>query len=424
MRPAARTRTSTMRPPRAARRLQAAWALPSFRPNDTHPMSTATLFLQPAAAPHAAVAPIVGNRVELQLMTTLQCNLKCSYCSITQGDVRGSQGRVSYSFEQLDAFIDRQLSGKDVYVTFYGGEPTLNRPFIEELMRRRPQYRYQLQTNGTLLDDLAPQVLRRLSNVLVSIDGGPAVTDSYRGKGIYRRILANIEQVRAQLGGTLTARVTWSDADIGFEELDALTRTFDYVYFQFVAGDAYDAESMRKRKAVLDRLVQRFFADTVAVYPFIPLMGTVRNKLFPARAHEQCHGRAQCRVSTHILNVMPDGRIYPCPDLMHLPETQTGDVKANWLRPSPLQQHPAMPCGGCEAQAWCRGNCMKNLHLGYVAGDEAWRTKVTDPICELVRHLGRAIDRHDAAGWCARLPPAQRDRLLQAEVYDYVEIMP
>ncbi|MBZ8139249.1 radical SAM protein [Rubrivivax gelatinosus] len=389
-------------------------------------MSEQTIVLHPRAGTLAAdsLPAIVGHRVELQLLTTLRCNLKCSYCSIAEGDVRESQGHVNYTPDQLDAFIAEQLAGKEVYVTFYGGEPTLNRPFIEAVMQRHPLFRFQLQTNGTLLDDLSHHVLQRLSNVLVSIDGGPEVTDGYRGKGIYKQILRNIGLVRDSLGGTLTARVTWSDEKIGFDELDALTRSFDYVYFQFVAGDAYSAESVERRKAVLTQLVERFFADTDRVYPFIPLMGAVRNKLFPSRAVEQCGGGTACRVSTHILNVMPDGRIFACPDLMHLPEMQTGDIVGNWLRRSPLQPDPKMPCNACEAQAWCRGNCMKNLYLGYVREDGDWRAKVTDPICELVRHLGREIDRHDAAAWFEQLPLPQRRVLLDCEVYQYVEVMP
>jgi radical SAM protein with 4Fe4S-binding SPASM domain len=380
------------------------------------------LHRRPAAAD--GTSAIVGHRVELQLLTTLKCNLECSYCSIAEGEVRDSMGHVSYDLDELDAFVHEQLADKEVYVTFYGGEPTLNRPFIDEVMRRHPQFRYQLQTNGTLLDHLPDAVLQRLSNVLVSIDGGPEVTDGYRGKGIYRRIQRNIALVRERLGGTLTARVTWSDAGIRFEELDDLTRSFDYVYFQFVAGDAYGAASMTQRKAVLTRLVERFFRDSDSLYPFIPLMGVVRNKIFPSRAAEQCHGLTQCRVSTHLINVMPDGRIFACPDLMHRPEMQIGDIRANWLRRSPLQPHPAMPCSRCEAQAWCRGNCMKNLHLGYVLGDQQWRERVTDPVCELVRHLGREIDRHDLAGWYSRLPLPLRRRLTDCEIYEYVEIMP
>jgi uncharacterized protein len=377
-----------------------------------------------SAAPAQPGAAITGNRVELQLLTTLRCNLKCTYCSIAEGEVLGSQGNVSYTPEALDTFIRTHLAGLETYVTFYGGEPTLNRPFMQQIMERYPLFRYQLQTNGTLLDDLPDSVLSRLSNILVSIDGGEQTTDGYRGRGIYRQVLKNLTKVRDRIGGTVTARVTWSNDDISFDEIDELTRTFDYVYFQFVAGEAYTPAGMERRRAVLKQLIERFFASTDTLYPLVPLMGMVRNKVLPTRATELYAGKTQCRVSTHIINVMPDGKIYPCPDMMHLPEMLQGDVSANWLKPSPLQPSAEMPCGQCEAYAWCRGNCMKNLYLAYVKKDEKYRTLVTDPICELVRFMGQEIDRHDPAAWFARLPLPLRRQLTDCEVYDYVEIMP
>ncbi|MBI1890985.1 MAG: radical SAM protein [Burkholderiales bacterium] len=372
----------------------------------------------------ATVAPIVGSRVELQLLTTLRCNLKCTYCSIAEGDVRDSQGDVTYSFDELERFVDTHLKGYDVYVTFYGGEPTLNLDFMTAVMQRFPLFRYQLQTNGTLLDDVPEAILARLSNILVSIDGGERITDGYRGRGIYRQVLKNVDKIRDKLAGTLTARVTWSDAGTTFEELDALAGSFDYVYFQFVAGKAYEPESMAVRREVLRRLIERFFAGDAALYPVIPLMGVVRNKLFPERAKELYAGMTQCRVSTHILNVMPDGKIYPCPDMMHLPEMLQGDLRENWLSRSPLQPHPAMPCESCEAFDFCRRNCMKNLYLAYVKGQEEYRINVTDPICDLIRFIGQEVDRYDLNGWYGALAlPAQKE-LRDAEVYEYVEIMP
>ena len=367
---------------------------------------------------------VLGERVELQLLTTLRCNLKCSYCSLGVGDVLGSQQKVTYSLDALDTFIATHLSGLETYVTFYGGEPTLNLDLMMAVMQRHPGYRFQLQTNGTLLDRLPDWVLAGLSNILVSIDGGEKVTDGYRGRGIYRRVLKNIAAVRGRVGGTLTARVTWSDADTSFEELDRLTQHFDYVYFQFVAQDgAYAPEAVAKKRAVMTQLVQKFFAGET-LYPFIPIMGTVRNKVLPSCAQERYSGLTQCRASTHILNVMPDGKIYPCPDLMYLPEMLQGDVVGNWLKRSPLQPHPDMPCERCAAFAYCRGNCMKNLHLAYVKGDAAYRENVVEPICELVKFLGEEVDRHDPHAWYARMPMSVRDRVADCAVYEYVEVMP
>ena len=375
-----------------------------------------------AAAERAGVIP--GSRVELQLLTTLKCNLKCSYCSLGVGEVLGSQLQVGYDLDQLERFVATQLPAKEIYVTFYGGEPTLNGDFITAVMQRLPLFRYQLQTNGTLLDKLPGAVLERLSNILVSIDGGERITDGYRGRGIYRRVLKNIRKVRERVGGSVTARVTWSDADTSFAELDELTENFDYVYFQFVADEKYADDSQAKRQAVLAQLIDRFFASSDAIYPFIPLMGIVRNKILPSRATELYGGMTQCRASSHLLNVMPDGKIFPCPDMMYLPDMQQGDVAGNWLKPSALLPHPDMPCDDCEALPWCRRNCMKNLYLGYVKKDEQYRRNVVEPICELIRFMGREIDRHAPHQWFARLSLPLRRQLTDCEVYEYVEVMP
>ena len=80
--------------------------------------------------------------------------------------------------------------------------------------------------------------------------------------------------------------------------------------------------------------------------------------------------------------------------------------------------HP-LPEGYKHAQPY-----LKNLWLGYVKKDERYRLGVTDPVCELVRFLGREIDRHDPQAWFAKLPLPLRRRLTDCEVYEYVEVMP
>lgn len=382
------------------------------------------IHISPAPLPVSETDTIVGGRVELQLLTTLKCNLKCTYCSLGVGEVLGSQVELRYDIDQLAAFVERHLRGKEVYVTFYGGEPMLNRTMMEAVMRRFPLFRFQLQTNGTLLDSLPDWVLHKLSNILVSIDGGERTTDGYRGRGVWRQVIRNVTHVRDRVGGTVTARVTWGNPDTSFEELDDLAEAFDYLYWQFVADEHYFDDSCDKRKAVLSQLIDKFFCRTDKLYPLIPLMGMVRNKVLPTRARELYAGRTQCRVSTHLLNVMPDGKIFPCPDMMYLPAMQMGEIQGNWLKASPLQPHPDMPCESCEAYAWCRGNCMKNLHLAYVRKDERYRANVVEPICDLLRFMGREIDRHDPLAWFAQAALPVRKRVTDAEVYEYVEIMP
>ena len=372
-------------------------------------------------------APLIPghNKVELQLFTTLNCNLKCSYCSAAVGDVLHSQGHVDYSLDELDHFIETHLKDYQVYVTFYGGEPVMNREFMQEVMRRHPQFRYQLQTNGTLIDNLPESVLNKLANVLISVDGGEHITDHFRGRGVYRQVVKNLGKVRESLGGSATARMTWSSPDTTFEEIDSLLGQFDYLYWQFMQAEGgYDADGMDKKKTVLRQLVARFFERHDTLYPVIPLMGIVRNKVRPDILEREHGGYSQCRVSTHIINVLPDGRIFPCPDMAWAPELQQGDLRDNWLTQSPLQPRPGFPCDDCSAFGFCRYNCMKNLYRGYVHGDNDYRVKVVEPICELVRFLGEEIDRYDPAGWYAQASASVRQQIESCPVYEFVEIMP
>ncbi|MCL4744037.1 MAG: radical SAM protein [Burkholderiaceae bacterium] len=366
----------------------------------------------------------VCRRVELQLLTTLQCNLNCSYCSLGVGKVLRSQKSASYTIDQLETFVRTHLADREIYITLYGGEPALNIKLALGLVERFPLARFNMQTNGTLLHRVPDAVLARLSNVMISVDGGQRVTDGFRGKGVYRKVLDNLEKIRGRTDASFCARMTWWSGETSADEIDELARTFDYVYFQFAQDEgAHTPESVAAKKAVLGDLVARFFAAP-ELYPIVPIMGTVRNKLLPARVEQLSNGLSQCRASTNLINVMPDGRVFPCPDMMYEPELQQGDVVANWLRRSTLQPHPDMPCTQCRAQPYCRGNCMKNLYLAYVRKDARWRESVTEPVCELIRHLGDEVERHDPRGWYAGAPVRVRRRLADAEIYEFCEVMP
>jgi hypothetical protein len=61
----------------------------------------------------------------------------------------------------------------------------------------------------------------------------------------------------------------------------------------------------------------------------------------------------------------------------------------------------------------------RELTLALGGGDD-----VVEPICELIRFMGHEIDRHDPHRWFAQLAIPVRNRLIDAEVYEYVEIMP
>jgi len=66
-----------------------------------------------------------------------------------------------------------------------------------------------MQTNGLLLDKLEPKYLNRFHTLLVSIDGEEALTDHYRGKGTFRKVIDNLKLIKQNgFSGDLIARMT------------------------------------------------------------------------------------------------------------------------------------------------------------------------------------------------------------------------
>ena len=93
----------------------------------------------------------------------------------------------------LDRFCRKD---PDCVLTFYGGEPLLCADKIKQIMDTVKPKHFMIQTNGLLLDKLEPKYLNRFHTILVSIDGEEALTDYYRGKGTFRKVMDNLKQLK------------------------------------------------------------------------------------------------------------------------------------------------------------------------------------------------------------------------------------
>ena len=164
--------------------------------------------------------------------TTGRCNLGCSYCggSIPEA-VMPSEVRYD-----VDALVRLVRQDPDAVLAFYGGEPLLRMPLIEEMMTRVPARRFVLQTNGLLLRLVPDACLQRFDAILVSLDGRPETTDANRGAGVHRQVMENVQAVRPRFGGDLIARMTASQqTDIHDDVLHLLGQGFDHVHWQINA---------------------------------------------------------------------------------------------------------------------------------------------------------------------------------------------
>lgn len=146
------------------------------------------------------------------LSPSWRCNLSCKGC-YTLGYARTSQG---LSRELVERILGECEEMGIFFVTILGGEP-LMWPHLVEVIGSHPNMFFQVYTNGTLLTPELAQELARLGNaaLVFSIEGGEEETDSWRGKGVYRKIMEAMDMARdARLIVGTSATVTSRNVDV------------------------------------------------------------------------------------------------------------------------------------------------------------------------------------------------------------------
>lgn len=144
----------------------------------------------------------------LILLPTEKCNFRCTYC---YEDF--SIGRMSSATIQgVKRLIDRRMEDLDLlHISWFGGEPLVARPVIEEISRHivkvvaernSLQYVGDMTTNGYLLHSSAVQHLSELGIRFyqISLDGPEFLHDRTRvqinGKGSFHQIWQNLIEIR------------------------------------------------------------------------------------------------------------------------------------------------------------------------------------------------------------------------------------
>lgn len=159
----------------------------------------------------------LANLKQLTFEVTDACNLQCKYCAYGEFyndyDKRENQHMsLPAAIKLIDYLIaiwnsPQNLSAsRNVYISFYGGEPLLNMPFIksvvdyiEKIHCPHRTFTFSMTTNAMLLERNMEYLVAHDFNLLVSLDGNEHNT-SYRvdkaKKPVYEQIIKNINALR------------------------------------------------------------------------------------------------------------------------------------------------------------------------------------------------------------------------------------
>lgn len=124
---------------------------------------------------------------------TKSCNLSCAGCYSAKfhtGSNELSTGRMGEIIGECDKM------GVSI-ILLAGGEP-LVRPEIIDITSRHPDIIFPLFTNGILLKGDILEKIAEQKNVIpvLSLEGGAAVTDNRRGRGVYNDVLTSMDKLK------------------------------------------------------------------------------------------------------------------------------------------------------------------------------------------------------------------------------------
>jgi MoaA/NifB/PqqE/SkfB family radical SAM enzyme len=123
------------------------------------------------------------------LSPTLHCNLRCKGCYTL-----GYGMKPELPPEVADRLLAECTALGINFVTILGGEPLVY-PHLFTMIERHPSIFFQVYTNGTLMTRGKAERFAELGNiaVVVSIEGSQLETDTWRGTGVYRKIMKAFE---------------------------------------------------------------------------------------------------------------------------------------------------------------------------------------------------------------------------------------
>jgi uncharacterized protein len=338
------------------------------------------------------------------VILTSECNLQCRYCfgeSLNDfdedfGDLEVDYelpSKVNYDLDLLERFCRKD---PDCVLTFYGGEPLLQVNELRQVMDKVELKHFMIQTNGLLLDRLEPKYVNRFHTILVSIDGEEALTDYYRGKGTFRKVVNNLKLILQNgFRGELIARMTvMEQTDIKKQVqwlLDNDEFSFSSVHWQLNAGfwgndyQRRNFEQWTKTNYIPGvKQLAHFWVDQMeekgVVLKLYPLLGIAYSLL-----HNEKNCLLRCGGGWINYAIQTDGYIIPCPTMWGMKKYYLGHVSD--ANPLELKQLfvSEKPCVGCSILNVCGGRCL------YTNLTKRWSDDAYSKVCRTVEELVEAV---------------------------------
>ncbi|WP_243454595.1 radical SAM/SPASM domain-containing protein [Desulfosporosinus fructosivorans] len=328
------------------------------------------------------------NRMGLRLTIapTLRCNFACNYCYEQSEENQGKRdGQNAFMPENVQQELLKyiELAAKTVnfvFITWYGGEPLLDKEIIFDLTQKiiaiteenKIGYSAGMITNGYLLtkDPDVVQKLKdsRIETFQITLDGPPAVHNSRRmlkgdGGPTFDRVLEGIKLLTAnELEVSLRVNVDRSNMDGALKLLDILEENNlkdIAIHLGHVSADTAGCKSIESSCATMEEftVLNQTFHETLRQRDF-----KIGQMPYYPRIAYACGAN---RMNAFVLD--PDGDMYKCWSEIGDKPVRIGNImdlkqrgknermhEIRWLTWEPFEY---ADCVECKMLPICMGGC-------------------------------------------------------------------
>lgn len=333
------------------------------------------------------------------------CNLGCTYCYADKGTFgRQSQLMTDATIKQsIDFVFEHSGRQPSVNIGFFGGEPLLNFPVIQEAVtyaqeqarKRNQEVSFSLTSNGTLLtDEIMAFLADARFSLIFSLDGPANIHDKMRkdrrGHATHGQILENLIRLRDTFNTDFMVRGTFTRNTPNFADQVLFLNDMGFSSVSVEPAQLHpddplsitsqtDIECVKQEYDRLGDLYLQRLKDDKPLH-FYHFDKPLRDILEPSPQH------TQCGAGKGFIAITPEGDVFPCFEAVVEPENQIGHINSGFEKKN-RERFARMHVGkrrGCT-ECWIRYHCGGGCHAFNIRYNDNLH-KPYEPFCEFIKH--------------------------------------
>ena len=314
----------------------------------------------------------------LYLISSTSCNLDCDYCFYRSSVSKSLNHHQNMSFDiakkaliDFKKLVENNVKNSDYWqqVTFYGGEPLLNKamlyqaiPFVRDNFDINTNL--VINTNGILIENKDIKLFNdNKVEVQISLDGDKASHDLHRktqdGKPTYDIVIRNIKKL-LESGVKVLPMITATNDNIDnfSEKIYSIVKELeicDYAVNVLITNSFVVSDNYTEKLANEMLLAYQKFGNIASDYVFVELY----NRLLGV---DKTLSKSSCGSSRKI-TVFPDGKVYACQALEKVPQNYMNTLFDEYLKNSNWEcwrlrsRFDNEECLKCPSIISCGGGC-------------------------------------------------------------------